>query len=67
MRAGTVVAAATESQARTLSPRPVLLPRLMPLARALSCGLLSPARARLHPEGTEPRGGAARAVPPPGS
>lgn len=28
MRAGTVVAAATESQARTLSPRPVLLPRL---------------------------------------
>lgn len=33
MRAGTVVAAATESQARTLSPRPVLLPRLMPLAR----------------------------------
>lgn len=66
MRAGTVAAAATELPSQNALSKACSLPSLTPLARCpQSCGLLSPAHARLRPESTEPWGGVVRATPPP--
>ena len=65
-RAGTVVAAATELPSQNALSKARLLPGLtLPAKCPQSCGLLSPACARLQPESTEPWGGVVQAAPPP--
>lgn len=55
MRAGTVVGAATEPPSQSPLSKACPLPSLTLLVRRpQSCGLLRPARARLHPESRSP-------------